>query len=519
MAETLLTKIKRSDNFPYVVQLSVTNNKGYISLNTEDWTPQMFYELPAIKFDIYTEQNGIMSKYNPVSYTIDTYTGVIDITKTCIPLKNIPENCYVYIYPIFDKTAIMARNALVENGIEDGDIWTSQTDTFDLELAYLEGHDDVYPITTITGTSPLSFKSLGADLSAWTVYGNLTQTGTPTPDSPITPQETGDRTENLFYPSATQSSGSTLNIRQTEGVSEVVLNKSVSASDTSANVTIDITLQAGTYKISVDGLNVLSASYDRCFLRDTDNNVIVNDIQTNSPKTFTISETVKLNRLTIVADAESVYTNTTVRIMLNTGETALPYEPFGYRIPVTANGTTYPVYLQEPIRKISDYADSASATGTSGTMTRRIKKLVLTGEEANWIDVSSGNTKYFRLTLGAVGNRVPDLMASTHFVNAEIRTATTTVGCCMLASSSQGYDFVAIRPDNVSTTSLSDFKTYLQQQYSAGTPVTVWYVLETPVTETFNVPTIATAKGENTLTVGTTLPPSQISITGNIKEV
>lgn len=188
MAETLLTQIKRSDNFPYVVPLSVTNNKGYISLNTEDWTPQMFYELPAIKFDIYTEQNGIMSRYNPVSYTIDTYTGVIDITKTCIPLKNIPENCYVYIYPIFDKQAIIARNALVENGIEDGDIWTSETDTFDLEFTYLEGHDDVYPITTITGTSPLSFKSLGGDLSAWNIAGAMQQDSVPSPDSPVVPQ-------------------------------------------------------------------------------------------------------------------------------------------------------------------------------------------------------------------------------------------------------------------------------------------------------------------------------------------
>ena len=175
MAEELLTQIKRSDNFPYIVHLTSTNNKGYISIDTHDWTAQMFYELPSIKFDIYVDKGGERSKYNPVSYVVDTYTGLVNGTMTSMQIKNLPEDCYIYIYPIFDKEAIMARNALIKNGIEDGDIWTSETDTFDLELAYLEGHDDVYPITTITGTSPLSFKSLGGDLSAWSIAGNMIQ--------------------------------------------------------------------------------------------------------------------------------------------------------------------------------------------------------------------------------------------------------------------------------------------------------------------------------------------------------
>jgi hypothetical protein len=91
-----------------------------------------------------------------------------------------------------------------------------------------------------------------------------------------------------------------------------------------------------------------------------------------------------------------------------------------------------------------------------------------------------------------------------------------------------------IRPENVSTTSLNDFKTYLQQQYTAGTPVTIWYVLAEPETAVVNEPLhkistyadtismaqagveISTTKGFNTITTGTTVLPSNIEVKGVI---
>ena len=42
--------------------------------------------------------------------------------------------------------------------------------------------------------------------------------------------------------------------------------------------------------------------------------------------------------------------------------------------------------------------------------------------------------------------------------------------------------------------------------------------LVTPTTETVTVPTLTPTKGSNTLTVNTTLPPSEVSITGGIRE-
>lgn len=50
-----------------------------------------------------------------------------------------------------------------------------------------------------------------------------------------------------------------------------------------------------------------------------------------------------------------------MRIMVVEGSTALPYEPYGYKVPVTvSNGTdtlTTPIYLPEQIRKVGDEAE------------------------------------------------------------------------------------------------------------------------------------------------------------------
>lgn len=77
---------------------------------------------------------------------------------------------------------------------------------------------------------------------------------------------------------------------------------------------------------------------------------------------------------------------------------------------------------------------------------------------------------------------------------------------------------------------MDDFKSYLAAQYSAGTPVTVWYVLAEPETAVVNEPLmrigdysdtlsmeqagaqIPTANGSTTLDVETTVPPSEVYI-------
>jgi hypothetical protein len=82
----------------------------------------------------------------------------------------------------------------------------------------------------------------------------------------------------------------------------------------------------------------------------------------------------------------------------------------------------------------------------------------------------------------------------------------------------------------ISSNTKEDFKAWIAQQYTNGTPVTVWYVLATPETAVVNEPLmkigdyadtlskaqagveIPTARGTNTLDVLTDVKPSEIYI-------
>lgn len=151
-------EIKRSDKY-VDYSISAANNRGYITIDTSDWInkPWMFYELPSIKFEIYTETDGELVKYQNFTREIRTYNpvysplGVLNVT---IDIRNVPEEFILRITPIFDNDAIAARNMLIENGIESGDIWGSDQDVptqiFNLNLEFIECEGEYIPPVTPT---------------------------------------------------------------------------------------------------------------------------------------------------------------------------------------------------------------------------------------------------------------------------------------------------------------------------------------------------------------------------------
>ena len=187
-----------------------------------------------------------------------------------------------------------------------------------------------------------------------------------------------------------------------------------------------------------------------------------------------------------------------------------------YAVSISCGGTTYPVYLQEPIRKIGDSADIASAVGTSGPATRKIRKKVFDGTEA--FDKDPSRNVFYLLNFGDDAVRTAGVITSVCSHYLAIGNVSGAVNmpdnCFAFRSSSKR---LYIRDDTI-TTDADAFKFYLAEQYANDTPVTIWYVLAEPQTETFDAPTITPQKGSNTLTVNTTLPPSEVSITGGIRE-
>ena len=242
--------------------------------------------------------------------------------------------------------------------------------------------------TTLSGVPPLTFSAKGSPLTSYSITGNMTQTGTPTPAQPIVPEECGD--------------------------------------------------------------------------------------------------------------------------LVTTGEHAGEYE-----IPITVGGTTSPIYLSEPLRKIGDYADSVDS---SGTVTRRIRKLVLDGtEDVDVQTVNSYGIVNFRYAVDFLTGRQPSEGNAfcSHF---ELQTSNIS------QEENEGFRCIEsnrmyLRVKESRCGTAPALQSWLAAQYANGTPVCVWYVLASPVTETVTCPTITPASGSNTLSVGTTLAPSGVSITGKIKEV
>lgn len=357
-----------------------------------------------------------------------------------------------------------------------------------------------YPVTTITGTPPISFKSDGKPLTAWSIAGNMVQTGTPTPDAPITPQECGDRTGNLV----------TETITNVSGYFRVLFDKKelLSAVETERTLTIsfetDVELSSNSvYLVTID------PSYSRIV-------TVIFGIGTVSA-TFTLSDddvaaiqAAQTSRFQVYKSGAD-FSNSD-NAMLETGDITNPYVPYGYKIPLSLSTT--PIYLDEPIRRIGDYADEVSS---DGAVTRRIRKLVLTGTE-RWNIYSTAVVQQFYTQDQNIGGLALSSAFSTvapYGMTANYRTG--NFGCYTVTSGTE----IAFQMHGARDVfnSQSAWTEYLSAQYAAGTPVTVWYVLATPTTETITAPTLTTAKGSNTLTVGTELQPSAVSVTGNIKAI
>ncbi len=500
----LSIEIKRSDKY-VDYNISATNNRGYITIDTSDWInkPWMFYELPALKFEIYTETNGELVKYQNFTREIRTYNpvysplGVLNVT---IDIRNVPEEFILRITPIFDNDAIDARNMLIENGIENGDIWGSDQDVptqlFNLDLEFIECDGEYVPPTppvpptheeTITGIPPITFDgSTGEPLVSWTILGNGQQTGTPSPDNIIMPEFVGVRTANLF---------------DNQSLANGYINSSGNvASAGSTKHTDYIPVDAGsTYTLTTEikiGIGHYLAIYN------AEKSKIGNTVDMRNLTTVTVNIPENGAFVRFSMQSGDITKNT----MFNKGS-AIPYEPYGWKIPLTCAGQTVPVYL-----------------GQVSTV-RRIKKLIFTGDESWNYSTQGNNTRAYTPQIAECLSLSPAIC--THFAYNVANVGYPRKDEFVINSSKA----IIFGIDGSVFTDKTAWTTYLQQQYAAGTPVTVWYVLAEPETTTVNEPlakigdyadelssadagvTIPTTEGQNTLTVDTDLQPSEMTIT------
>ncbi|MCR4794271.1 MAG: hypothetical protein K5898_03695 [Ruminococcus sp.] len=321
------------------------------------------------------------------------------------------------------------------------------------------------------------------------IKGNMSQTGTPTPTTPIYPSECGDTTVNLFDGSLEQGTTSygdpiPANNRVRSGI---------------------FYLGAGTFTFSCAN----SEDYQIGLDYHSSDGAYVSGTGWLTNKTFDLTNSTPQIRLKIKKSNDANFTPQDVEnAMINTGSTALPFQPHGYKIDIKSGNTTTPVYLGQV------------------QTTRQIKKLVFTGQENNWA-YSAEYTRFTTIIPNAYNTGVrTDETPCTHYVSIHDGRAIENVpNNSVYTAPSAGNVYLSIK--DTAYTSLDAWKTYLQQQYAAGTPVCVWYILATETTGVVNEPLrkigdyadsvsvtgIPTTAGGIEFDVDTILKPSEVSLT------
>lgn len=180
--------------------------------------------------------------------------------------------------------------------------------------------------------------------------------------------------------------------------------------------------------------------------------------------------------------------------MLNTGTEATEYSP--YIEPITT-----PLYLDSPLYKIEDYADSL---GYPEGEVRKIGKYVFTGDETfQFLEEGYANPHGIVTTYVLISHMNSEGYC-THFVRDDSSYASVAGESFSLANKERIY----IRlHENRGTT-----RDFMKAQYEAGTPVTVYYVLATPESKAVESVEIPTIQGTNIIDINTEVKPSNIYI-------
>lgn len=344
--------------------------------------------------------------------------------------------------------------------------------------------------TDAATTLPVEIFTDGQPVSSYTIKGNTTTSGTPSPQNPITISGVGNKTANLWNVTGATSGYLTDGGAITPSDYYYTTDYIVVKADT--NYRYSLTSNFG-------GNRLFRVSY-----YDTSKTFISNSTSSAFGDgawsvVWTTPANAKYIRIAYINPADTTKSDTYK--MMSEGSTALPYEPYGmYKISISSNGVALsPMYFSQQLMDINGTVDNYVSTGTA---TYNINKKVFDGSEDWQIEM----TDNFYMNTPLSGNTGRATVLCTHQVSTS--SSYITGENCFISPSGR-FNFTT----SAVTHTVNDFKTWLQQQYANGTPVTVYYVLATPTTETVTAPSIPTTGGEVSIDVDTTVKPSEFDLT------
>lgn len=370
-----------------------------------------------------------------------------------------------------------------------------------------------YVISTYTGTLPAVLQTVAGYLEGYKIWGN---TG-----------DVGLKTEQLF--SATNSEGGYL-----DADGSVVSPQHVNFRHTDF---LPLPLDANDITVSYEdpsgtGMNAPAL----CFYDVNKTYLTGESFEGARTKTFTIPENARYFRTS--------YRSTMTAVNIVAGTTPATSDiPYGYKLSIMSNDTTTDVYigdskldedewvdsetgkiykwgditgLSEPLCGINTYSDVLDLS--TGGLTRRIKKLVLTGSASDPVRKIGGNAPYayYYEPTGMEGS-ARNACLCTHVPFSWSYSGETPA---IVIGSTLNQFFINFGKTTMdaqpSGNTAEGFKEFCAAQYAAGTPVTVWYVLAEPEVTTVTVPSGLTGTIEGYLVHdGTPTPEAPIYPTAN----
>ena len=179
-----------------------------------------------------------------------------------------------------------------------------------------------------------------------------------------------------------------------------------------------------------------------------------------------------------------------------------------YQIPISSGGVTTNVYL-----------------GSTQTV-RQIIKYICTGQEQWGYDATY--TRFYRsfTDLMGFGLRLTPMYCTHYECVSDGRSMANIPNHAIYTGSGNNAQSIFFKEEDI--TSEEAWKTWLQQQYNNGTPVTLYYILDTATTAAVNEPlmkigdyadtlsnavSIPTTEGANSITVDTTVQPTEFTAT------
>ena len=342
----------------------------------------------------------------------------------------------------------------------------------------------------LSGTPPLSFTAKGKPLTAWSITGNTVQNGTPTPENPVEVKAVGDRTANLLNfedliaaPSGLMPDGRFTFPHLLALYLKPNTTYTCASSGTGSITSTQADLSRSIYFCRTDEQSSVNMSNPVTYTTDSTGRVFIGfiDSRTNAQQ----------------------YLNKTAYVWLNEGSTALPYEPYGYKIPVvtSADGTepiTTPIYLPTPLY-------SGEVLRSEGS--RDVKWGVVDLGSLTWVnefDLSQGQIRADNLSNPIISTMVygGNCYCQSYMYDG-IKKYTEIKNNSIAFSNSKQIPFLRIK--NTSYDNVQDL-------INSMSGVKLYYELAKPKTETITAPQIPTLNGTTVIDVDTAVKPESMTI-------